>query len=249
MNILLTNDDGINSEGIQKLAKALRAVGVESGANPEKSAGKHRVYIIAPDSNRSGVSHGIRILHEPVKLTAIKEDTWSCSGTPADCIIVGLKGALSVKPDLVLSGINQGENTGTDIIYSGTAAAARQGSLSGIPALALSLKGNGPYYWDMAISWIIKHLEELIAFWRKDIFVNVNIPNTEGGPEGMVMVRPAIKCYNDNIEFMTAPDGDRWCFQISWPESVLFGENTDCDAVSRNLVSVSCIYNHPLIGE
>jgi 5'-nucleotidase len=152
MNILLTNDDGINSDGILKLAEALR------------SGGNHKVTIIAPDVNRSGVSHALSFFNNAVKLYRIEEDTWSCTGFPADCIIAGL-GFLPERPDIVLSGINRGENLGTDLIYSGTAAAARQGGLAGIPSIALSLAGSGPYHWDMAVSWTASHLEELFYFF------------------------------------------------------------------------------------
>jgi len=234
MNILLTNDDGINSPGIQKLAEVLR------------SRSKHRIFIIAPDTNRSGVSHAISILHTPVKLTEAGEDAWSCSGFPGDCVIIGMKGALPERPHLVLSGINKGENLGTDIIYSGTAAAARQAGLAGIPAVALSLAGRGVFHWDMAASWAADHLEELISYWRKDTFVNVNIPNSPGGPEGMLATWPAVKIYKDTIEVMNAPDGSRWCFLQLMGESVVMEAGSDCDAVSRNFVSVSSVYNYPV---
>ena len=233
MNILLTNDDGINSDGLQKLVKVLR------------SRGKHRVYVIAPESNRSGVSHAISVLGAPVKLSLLEEDSWSCSGFPADCVIVATKGALPEKPDLVLSGINHGANLGTDIVYSGTAAAARQASLQGIPAVALSLVGKDDFYWDMAASWSADHLEELAGFWIKDTFVNVNIPNSSGGPDGMEMTWPAVRKYHDELTVMTAPDGSRWCFLVPGGESTVKKTGSDCDAVSRNLVSVSLVYNQP----
>jgi len=233
MNILLTNDDGVDSEGIQKLAELLRA------------RGKGRVMLLAPDSNRSGVSHAVSILNGPVKLLKLGEDTWSCSGYPADCVIVALLGALPVKPDLVLSGINRGENLGTDIIYSGTAAAARQASLAGIPAIALSLAGSGVFHWDMAVSWVADHLEELIALWEKNSFINVNIPNSPGGPDGMRTAWPAIKSYQDDLKVMDAPDGSRWCFLQGEPE-VPSQTDSDCDVVSRNFVSISSVYNYPV---
>ncbi|WP_461248362.1 5'/3'-nucleotidase SurE [Treponema sp. R6D11] len=157
MRILLTNDDGITSQGIRLLAKALRGVG-------------HKVFTVAPDSNQSGCSHSLKFLHEPLKLKEIEEDTWSCSGTPVDCIIVALLGGipeicistegaehnLEKAPDLILSGINAGANLGTDIVYSGTAAAARQGGFFGIPSVALSLVDSDlPWQWEMVISYII----------------------------------------------------------------------------------------------
>jgi len=235
MNILLTNDDGIDSEGIQKLAKALR------------SKGNYRVTVVAPDSNRSGISHAVSLLNGPVKLSKLEEDVYSCSGYPVDCVIVAMLGALPVKPELVLSGINRGENLGTDIVYSGTAAAARQAGLAGIPAVALSLAGKDVFYWDMAASWVADHLEELVAFWGKDTFVNVNIPNSPGGPDGMVAAWPAIKSYTDTLEVFNAPDGSFWCFLEGEPEMPAAEMDSDCDAVSRNFVSVSPVFNHPII--
>ena len=244
MKILLTNDDGIDSDGIQKLAETLRSRG-------------HRVYVIAPDINRSGISHAVSLLNGPVKLSACGEDTWSCTGYPADCVIVGLLGALREKPDLVLSGINKGANIGTDIIYSGTAAAARQGSLSGIPAVALSLagindystSGANEYYWDMAASWSADHLEELKAYWERNTFVNVNIPNNPKGPEGMAITRPAIKNYNDAITVMDAPDGSRWCFIKAGKETAESGADNDWNTVSRNFVSVSRLHIYAVARE
>ena len=234
MNILLTNDDGISSEGIQKLAQALR------------SKGKYRIMIIAPDSNRSGVSHAVSLLNAPVKMIELGEDTWSCSGYPADCVIVARLGMIPVMPDLVLSGINRGENLGTDLIYSGTAAAARQASLAGIPAVALSLAGRDLFYWDMAASWVADHLEAITAFCEKNSFVNVNIPNSPGGPDGMLEAYPAIKSYRDGLSVMNAPDGSRWCFLEGEPEIPAAQTDSDCDVVSRNLVSISSVYNYPV---
>jgi 5'-nucleotidase len=235
MNILLSNDDGINSEGIKKLAEVLR------------SRLKHKVYVIAPDSDRSGISHAISILNGPIKLTSVEEDTWSCSGYPADCIIAGIKGFLSVWPDLVLSGINRGANLGTDIIYSGTVSAARQASLAGIPAIALSLAGNDPFYWDMAVYWAADHLQELLDFWRKDAFVNVNIPNSSCGPAGITQTWPAHKNYQDALSIMNAPDGSRWCFFEAGEETIVPETGSDCNAVSENFVSVSTVYNYPAV--
>ena len=239
MNILLTNDDGISSDGIQKLAQALR------------SKTQNRVIVIAPDGNRSGISHAVSLLNAPVKLVKLGEDTWSCSGYPADCVIVALLGGGPVKPDLVISGINRGENLGTDLVYSGTAAAARQASLAGVPAIALSLaangvRGGGVFHWDMAVSWAADHLEELIAFYRKGYFVNVNIPNSPGGPDGLVEAWPSIKTYTDALTVLNAPDGSRWCFLEGEPESTSTQAESDCEAVARNYVSVTSVYNYPV---
>ena len=235
MNILMTNDDGIASEGIQKLAKLLRF------------RGKHRVFVIAPDSNRSGISHALSILNGPVRLCERGEDTWSCTGYPADCVIAGMLGAIPARPELILSGINQGSNLGTDLLYSGTAAAARQASLWSVPAIALSLCGRDNFFWDMAASWAVEHLDDLASFWRKDTFVNVNIPNTPAGPAGIMMTWPDIRSYHDAVTMMDAPDGSRWCFMKPGIETSVNERGSDCDAVARNYVSVSSVFNHPVV--
>ena len=209
----------------------------------------HRVYIIAPDVNRSGISHAVSLLHGPVKLTEHGKDAWACSGYPVDCVILAQLGFLPEMPDLVLSGINRGANLGTDIIYSGTAAAARQASLAGIPALALSLVGHDNYYWDMASLWSADHLDELLGLWEKNTFINVNIPNSSRGPDGMAQAAPAVKNYNDSLAIINRPNGNRWCFLTSGEEIINretlpdISEN-DWDLVSRNFVSVSRVFTY-----
>ena len=235
MNILMTNDDGIFSDGLQKLAKTLR------------SSGRHKVSIIAPDSDRSGISHALSLLTGPLKLSLLDEDTWSCSGFPAECVMVGLKGLLSERPDLILSGINKGVNLGTDIVYSGTAAAARQGSFAGIPSIALSLEGTENLHWDMACSWIVDHFDELLSYWVEHSFVNVNIPNSPGGPKGIIATWPAVKFYNDSFSVMTNHDGSRFFFLDAGDETVVDEPGSDIDVLSRNFVSVSPVYNYPVV--
>ena len=244
MRILLTNDDGIDSPGILLLAEALREAG-------------HRVFVLAPDINRSGVSHGISFLNGPCKISEIAAGTWSCSGTPADCVVMGLLGGLPglsiVKevpgspPDLVLSGINRGANIGTDIIYSGTAAAARQGSLCGIPSVALSLvEGDGNWYWDGAVSFIAAHLEEMRAYWKPGTFVNVNFPNIPQGPRALVPAFPSLRYYTDRIEVYEAPGGGRYCFTLAGKVESKEEAGSDWDEVAKNNAAMSAVLVHPV---
>ena len=235
MNILLTNDDGIDSEGIIKLAQALRR------------GGKHAIFVLAPDSNRSGVSQSLSILFDPIKLTEVSKDNWICSGTPVDCVIAACLGGKPCKPDVIVSGINRGANVGSDILYSGTAAAARQGAMFNIPSVALSLDGKKNYCWDMACQYSADHLEEFINMWERDIFINVNIPNNAAGPDGIVRTWPARKNYHDTISSFKGPRGSDWCFLNPGNETADDEKGTDWDAVSRNLVSVSPVYIHPVV--
>jgi 5'-nucleotidase len=234
MNILLTNDDGINSPGLQLLAAALR----------KNTA--HQVWIIAPDTDRSGYSHSIRFLWDPIKLSERDAGSWACSGSPADCVIMAQLGALPVTPDLVISGINRGANLGTDLIYSGTAAAARQAGLGNTPAIALSLAGWKDLCWDMAVSWVIEYFEELRNLWIADTFINVNIPNSPGGPAGMAETFPARMIYHDTLAVHNARGGNRFFFVEHGGSGPQAEAGSDWEAVSKNLAAVSRIFVHPV---
>ena len=170
MNLLLANDDGFDSEGIKVLARKLSQ--------------KHNVYIVAPDSNRSAVSHHITMFKEN-KLVKLADNLYSCTGYPVDCVFTGIESSLfGVKMDGVISGINRGANMGTDIIYSGTCAIARQGVLSGIPSVAFSLQSSEAednwedhFNFEPMADFALKNLEKLLSMARLEpprAFVNVN---------------------------------------------------------------------------
>ena len=237
MNILLTNDDGIESEGILKLAETLR------------SSGRYNVFILAPDVNRSGVSGGLTIFN-PVRLQEKAKGNWTCSGMPVDCVIAAVLGGKPCKPDLVISGINHGANLGSDIMYSGTTAAARQAAFMGIPGIALSLGNTGSrieyFHWDMAVNYAADNLEKFINMWRKDIFINVNIPNNAAGPDGMAVTWPACKTYNDTLDFIRSPFGE-WCYMVPGRETAANQAGSDWEAISANIVSVSPVCIQPAV--
>jgi len=249
MRILLTNDDGIDSPGILLLAKAMRGAG-------------HKVFLVAPDVNRSGSSHSIIFLSGPCKLTEIEKDTWSCSGTPVDCIIISLLGGIPElnispesnernmgnAPDLILSGINAGANLGTDIIYSGTAAAARQGSLFGIPSVALSLVENdSPWQWDTVISYITDNLSAITSYWKTGSFLNVNFPNIEKKPSALVPVFHSIRYYNDHIVTFTADDNNKYCFAKPGKPDNIPEPGSDWAEVLRNNAAISIVKSEPAV--
>ncbi|MCL2264669.1 MAG: 5'/3'-nucleotidase SurE [Treponema sp.] len=248
--ILLTNDDGISSQGIRLLAKALRDKG-------------HKVYLVAPDINRSGSSHGIEFLNKPLKFTVIEEDTWSCSGSPADCIITALLGGIDEicistdsssfnmekAPDLILSGINAGANLGTDIIYSGTAAAARQGSFFGIPSVALSLVENDlPRQWDSVIHYVAENLVSLMGYWKAGTFVNVNFPNIDKKPSSLVLTFPSLRCYNDRIVTFFSPEGDKYCFANPGKVDNIPEEGSDWAEILKDNATISVVISQPVIS-
>jgi len=250
MRILLTNDDGISSPGIRLLAKALRSSG-------------HRVFLVAPDSNRSGCSHSILFLSGPLKLAEIEEDTFSCSGTPVDCIVTALLGGIPEicistegvdlnmerAPDLILSGINAGANLGTDIVYSGTAAAARQGSFFGIPSVALSLvESDLPWQWESVISYINEKLISIMGYWKAGTFVNVNFPNSEKKPFALVPTFPSMRYYNDRIVTFTAPEGGRYCFAKTGKVENVPEEGSDWSEVLKNNAALSMVVSQPSVA-
>ncbi|HDO26054.1 MAG TPA: 5'/3'-nucleotidase SurE, partial [Nitrospirae bacterium] len=144
--ILVTNDDGGGSRGIRLLTKAQCPVG--------------DVYVVAPQREQSAVGHALT-LHRPLKFEKSNHRTYLINGTPTDCIILGVNRLLPQKPDLIVSGINNGGNMGDDITYSGTVAAAIEGTLLGIPSIAISFAG------DLQGRRISLRLQEAVRFARR----------------------------------------------------------------------------------
>jgi 5'-nucleotidase len=188
-------------------------------------------------------------------LTQCAPDTWSAGGTPVDCVLSvlltgGLAGSVGITPDIVVSGINAGANLGTDILYSGTAAAARQASLFGIPAIALSLTGGAPYEFEAAAAWSAEHLDELTALWARDVFINVNFPPTKGffdQSARMEMTFPAFRCYNDTMALEKTAAGALSAFLVGAYVETDAEPGSDWDAVTRGNIAVSRVANHPTI--
>jgi 5'-nucleotidase len=167
MKILLCNDDGIHAEGIWALHKHL--------------VGRHKVVVVAPDRERTAASHAIT-LHAPIRINKMslngRGSAYAVSGTPADCIKLALTEILDGKPDLAISGINPGANIGVDINYSGTFAAAREATFYGIPAMAVSIAGKAPSFYEDA-AYFIGNFSEIILEkgLPKGTLLNINIPD------------------------------------------------------------------------
>jgi 5'-nucleotidase len=240
MNVLLTNDDGINEDGFLEFAVALRERG-------------YRVYVIAPDANRSGVSNALTVAVRRMELKPFAEDAWTCPGTPADCVRFGILGAVPAKIDLVVSGINKGSNIGTDIIYSGTAAAARQGALCGVPSVACSLAGMlPPFHWKSAVSFMASRIEEFASLWKHDIFLNVNMPNVLEGVREYRITYPSLRRYNNGVSFVRETDGTVVCTtgDSSVGDVSTITEDaagTDQRALLDGYASVSPVFLHPVV--
>ncbi len=162
MNILITNDDGVNAPGIQALTEALSEIA--------------SVVVVAPDRDRSGASHSLT-LSRPLSVTKIRKDVYSVEGTPTDCVHLALTGLLEHQPDIVVSGINAGANMGDDVIYSGTVGAALEGRFLGFPSVAVSLTGEHRHYQTAAIE--VRRLVHYLQHTRlnKATTLNVNVPD------------------------------------------------------------------------
>lgn len=165
IKILITNDDGIFADGIRVLADIAKDFG--------------EVYVVAPDRQRSAVSHGIEI-HAPIRVEKVDfpvdvDGAWSVDSTPADCVRIALNNLLEEKPDIILSGINNGTNLGGDILYSGTVAGAIEGYQYKIPSVALSLDGDN---FDVCKCHLGEFLKRYIDMAMDNRYVlNVNIPS------------------------------------------------------------------------
>lgn len=231
MKILVTNDDGITAEGIRVLSSVLRE--------------RHEVWTIAPHVNRSGVSHGLT-MDDPIRLQSVGERAFSCSGLPVDCFISGLHGIMPSPPDVVVSGINRGANLGTDLVYSGTAAAARQASIVGFPGIAVSLvSDNGVFLWEPLARFVLDNLETLAQLCSKDVFVNVNAPSREKFP-GARMTGISRREYHDTVTLRKESDGCTYSYFCGGNIETDGDGLTDWDAVESGYVSVSRVYAQPV---
>lgn len=231
MTLLLTNDDGFGAKGLEALIHALSS--------------HHDVKVIAPDINRSGVSHAFT-MNAPLCLKEKAENQFTCSGTPADCVSIGLSSFFNQKIDAVISGINRGANIGTDILYSGTAAAARQASLYDVPGIAVSLEStHHTWNYEPLAQFVVDNLTELLSLCKKDVFVNINAANQEQYA-GWELTEPSRRHYHDTITTIHAPDGHYYSFfkggRIETPQIV----NSDYHVVRQGLISVSRVYAQPV---
>jgi 5'-nucleotidase len=233
MRILVTNDDGISAEGLVALSGALSR--------------EHEVWILAPDKERSGVSHGLT-LGAPTRLRKVGERAFSCSGTPSDCVVLALLGAIGSKPEVVVSGINRGPNLGTDIVYSGTCAAAREAVLSGIPGIAVSCASrDARLSYGGAASFVLRNLTSLVAACSGEVFVNVNAPSSEDEGLGAEWCSPCARDYGNEMQSFEAPDGYTYCFLSGGGMEACDGEANDFSAVRAGKIAVSPILVHPQV--
>jgi 5'-nucleotidase len=235
MKILVTNDDGYTCEGIIKLDAALRRAG-------------HEVLTVAPDSNRSGSSNSFTVTSR-VAVKEYAKGFWICNGTPVDCVNAVISGGIAFKPDIVVSGINVGANLGTDINFSGTASAARQGSLLGLPSIAFSLCAETDFFWDEAARWSADNITRLLGLWERDVFINVNMPNLQKLEAGFKTGFPARRRYIEKMRPRDGADGWKTLVIEGFDVETEFAEGSDHHHVSENTISVCRVFLYPIAIE
>ncbi|MCX5858968.1 MAG: 5'/3'-nucleotidase SurE [Proteobacteria bacterium] len=233
--ILVTNDDGIDSDGIRILAEALNPLG--------------SVYIFAPDQEKSAVSHSLT-LHRPLRLLKKSERIFAINGTPADCVNLGIH-YLGRKPDLLVSGINRGENLGDDITYSGTVFGAVEGAIQGIRSFAVSQArpnseagAHNPGGWDFRAAGRVaakiagKVLEDEII--PPGALLNINVPALpEDKIKGFRITRQGKKTYQEVVVEKTDPRGEKYYWIGADGHGQIDYENSDIQAVHQCYISIT----------
>lgn len=231
--ILVTNDDGITAPGVRALIGFMSDIG--------------EVVVVAPDSPQSGMGHAITIdntlYSKKVEINGEKDTplAYSCSGTPADCVKLGLQEILDRKPDMVVSGINHGSNSSINVIYSGTMSAAIEAGIEGIPAIGFSLCD---YSWNADFT----HTEAIV---KKIVFaalqhgipkgtvLNVNIPKKDTtNPMGIKICRQAKANWKEKFDKRSSPSGKEYYWLTGEFELLDKGEDTDIYALENGHVSV-----------
>jgi len=230
MNVLVSNDDGIQSPGILLLADALEELGAQ-------------VLVVAPQIERSTTGHSLT-LHKPLRTREVAPNRYYVSGSPADCIYFATRHLLSKKPDLIVSGINYGANLGQDHFYSGTVAAAREGSFFGIKSVALSLclqiGDHRKLHWETATHFA----KTFVPKFHESNFphthvLNINIPNLPRAEiKGVRFGFQGKRLYSDEVSECLDPRGKKYY----WIGGKQLGHDnlpgSDCDYVSEGYIAM-----------
>jgi len=243
-HILLTNDDGIFAPGLYALYESLSAIA--------------EVSVVAPDSEKSAVGHAITIT-DPLRVMPFEKFGkffgHAVNGTPADCVKLAYFALLERKPDLVVSGINYGSNTGINIIYSGTVSAATEGTILGIPSFAISLTT----FKDADFTYAAKFAAKLVPLVLKNslpkgTFLNVNVPNVpEAQIRGVAVTRMGMAIYDDKYDKRVDPRNRIYYWLTGSKLEFEEGEEVDDGAIEKNMVSITPIHydltNHRILDE
>jgi 5'-nucleotidase len=242
MKLLISNDDGIFAPGIRSLANGLAAAG-------------HDVSVVCPDRERSATGHGLT-LHQPIRAEMVESvfhpqiKAWACSGTPSDCVKLALWALLDSPPELVISGINQGANLGTDVLYSGTVSAAMEGVIERIPSIAISLTSFTSKDFQAAVAFA----QSLVAQLENEplpelMLLNVNVPPVKLEEiAGVVLTRQGVRRYVDVFEKRVDPRGKTYYWlagelleEVEPEQGLHLPQDipTDVEAIRQNYITVT----------
>jgi 5'-nucleotidase len=236
MRILLTNDDGIEAPGLDVLQKIAADLSDD-------------VWIVAPETDQSGAAHSLT-LHEPLRLRKLSERIYAVKGTPTDCVIMAVRHVLKgEEPALVLSGVNRGANLADDVTYSGTIAGAIEGTMLGIPSIAMSLAVNWEdpkrIHWETPMELGADLVRKLIkAGWPHDVLINVNFPDLEPSKVQRIQVTEQGRRDQDYLRIEDRLDtrGNPYYWLGFKPRSFQAPKGTDIAAVRSGAVSVTPLY-------
>jgi 5'-nucleotidase len=224
--ILITNDDGIHSPGLLALQQALAELG--------------RTIVIAPDMDNSAVSHSLT-MNRPLKIHELKKNLYTVNGTPTDCVAIGLKVILNSLPDLLVSGINAGTNLGDDISYSGTVSAAIEGTMYGVPSMALSVGGELPYDFRAAMQIAACMAGKILQnSLPANTLLNINVPS--GSVYKKIRVtRQGRRLWENSIHETLDPRGIKHYWIGGGTAAPDPGEDTDVHTFACGNVSITPI--------
>jgi len=232
MRILLTNDDGIHAPGLGVLERIARELSDD-------------VWVVAPETDQSGLSHSLS-LNDPLRLREVNDRTFAVRGTPSDCVIMAVRRILGSKPDLVLSGVNSGQNAADDVTYSGTVAGAFEGTLLGIPSIALSQAytfegGVRDIPWETAATHAPGIIRKLIQFgFPPAIVYNLNFPNRQPGDvTGVVVTTQGRLTHGLHIDARIDGRGNPYFWLAYKRERPDITAGTDLEALHQGAVSVT----------
>lgn len=227
MRILVSNDDGYSAPGLEALVKALEGLG--------------DLTVVAPETNHSGASNSLT-LNRPLSVRTASNGFIAVNGTPSDCVHVALTGLMDTRPDLVVSGINNGANMGDDTLYSGTVAAAMEGYLFGIPAIAFSLVDKGWAHLEAAARTARSVVDQVLAGGLPDgpWLLNVNIPNrADADALPRVVTRLGRRHASEPVIRQDSPRGDPLYWIGPAGDARDAGEGTDFHATALGRVSIT----------
>jgi 5'-nucleotidase len=229
VTILITNDDGVGSPALYGLREELKSLG--------------RVFIVAPDRDQSATSHSLT-LYRPMRIDRPEADVFAVDGTPTDCVLAATHGLLPVAPDLVVSGVNRGPNMGDDVFYSGTIAAAIEGALQGLPALAFSLVTSGAPDFGYSCRFARALVDTVIerGMPAKSV-LNVNVPALPAsGIKGVRITKLGQRVYEDALIERVDPRGRNY-YWIGGDAPIWQPEpESDFLAVDEGYVSVTPLH-------